>query len=192
MSGAKQPHPFDPARAARLDDPAREAWLPSDALVERLELQTAQSLLDFGAGTARYALAAARANPALHVTAFDLQPEMAALARTRVAEAGAGGIDVTTRLDPKARYDRVLACNLLHEIDDDTLRRLASAVAPRGFALVVDWDADRAHERDFGPPAEHTHTIEEALQRLRLAGLRAQRIPEPRFPYHFAIAASSP
>lgn len=192
MSAAKQPHPFDPARAARLDDPAREAWLPSAALIERLDLQRARSLIDFGTGTARYAIAAARANAALRVTAFDLQPEMAALARVRIAQAGAAGIDVTTTLDPQARYDRVLACNLLHEIDDDTLRTLASAIAPRGFALVVDWDADRAHERDFGPPAEHAHTAEEALQRLRLAGLHPHRIPEPRFPYHFAIVASPP
>lgn len=190
MSGAKQPHPFDPARAARLDDPGREIWLPTAALVEHLDLRNARTLLDFGTGTARYALAAARANPALRVTAYDLQLEMAALARQRIADAGLEGMSVTTVLDPDARYDRVLAVHLLHEIDDGDLRRLAGAIAPRGFALIVDWDADRAQGRDFGPPAEHTHTAEEALQRLRLAGLRPRRLDEPRFPHHFAIAAS--
>jgi trans-aconitate methyltransferase len=49
--GAKQPHRFDPARAAALDDDAREAWLPAEDLFALLDAPEHARVLDFGAGT---------------------------------------------------------------------------------------------------------------------------------------------
>lgn len=59
--GAKQPHPFDPARAALLDDKSRFEYLPPSAIVALLDLDGIRTLLDFGTGTGMYAIEVARA-----------------------------------------------------------------------------------------------------------------------------------
>jgi hypothetical protein len=88
----------------------------------------------------------------------------------------------------RAPYDRILALNVLHEIDNDTLRRLASLLAAEGNVLVLDWDA--TIDRPTGPPAEHAHSPDEARDRLADNGLRRiERIRDARFPYHFIFRA---
>ena len=44
--GAKQPNRFDPARAAILDDPARFAYVPVEALLELLDIPAGGTLVD--------------------------------------------------------------------------------------------------------------------------------------------------
>nr|MBA2767089.1 hypothetical protein [Solirubrobacterales bacterium] len=48
---------FDPARADHLDAPERDAYLPDAPLVALLALQGAETVVDYGAGTGRLALA---------------------------------------------------------------------------------------------------------------------------------------
>ena len=87
-----------------------------------------------------------------------------------------------------APYDRIFALNVLHEIDDDTLRSLAPLLAPQGDVLIFDWDA--TIERPTGPPAEHAHSPAEAEDRIARSGLRCvERICDARFPYHFIFRA---
>jgi SAM-dependent methyltransferase len=188
--GAKQPVIFSHERAAVLDDPERERWLPSAALVEILDAPQNSRVLDFGTGTGRYALAIARARPDLDVTAFDVQPEMLDNVRRRLETENAGNVHVAERADARAPYERILALNLLHEVGDDTLRGIAPLLAPGGTVLIVDWDA--SIDRPTGPPAEHTHTLEEARERLASAGFsHLERVCDARFPYHFILRARS-
>ena len=62
-SGAKQPHPFDPARAVLLDDPSRFEYLSPISLIALLDLDVSDTLVDFGTGTGTYAIEVARARP---------------------------------------------------------------------------------------------------------------------------------
>ena len=89
----------------------------------------------------------------------------------------------------RAPYDRIFALNVLHEIDDETLRSLAPLLAPQGDVLIFDWDA--TIDRPTGPPAEHAHSPAEARDRIARSGLRCiERIRDARFPYHFILRAS--
>jgi len=183
--GAKQPFIFSHQRSSWLDEPEREGWIPTPALIELLDAPPGARVLDFGTGTARYALALARAHPDVIVVACDVQPEMLEIARQRAGDSRLANIVVAdSKSLPGAAYDRILALNVLHEIDDETLRGIASLVAPGGSVLVIDWDA--TVERPTGPPAEHTHAPGEAADRLIRAGLTSmERIGDARFPYHF-------
>lgn len=191
MPGRKQPHPFDPAKAARLDDPEREQWLPAEDLLALLEIRDGMRLLDYGTGTGRYAIALARRYPQSNVTAFDIQEPMLDIVRSRIAEQHLSNVQTAGPAETdlaEASFDRVLAVHILHEIDDEHLQHIRSLLAPGGSVLLVDWE--QTVQRDVGPPAEHVHTVHEALSRLRRSGFTAEVFEAPAFPYHYAIRAS--
>lgn len=184
--GAKQPRRFDPARAARLDDPARFEYLPPEALLELLDLKEDATLLDFGAGTGAYAIEIARARPAVLVYAFDENETMLAHLREKLAKSDVANV---TPIEPselsqlEGRIDRVLALNVLHELGDASLAELRGLLARGGKALIVDWNADT--ERPHGPPREHVYGLDEARSRLLAGGLT--EISVSTFPYHYAF-----
>ena len=189
--GAKQPHIFSHERAAWLDEPEREGWLPTAALIELLDAPACGRVLDFGTGTGRYGLALAQARPDLFVVGYDVQPEMLEMARRHMGGLRRENFQIADWAGAlgQAPYDRILALNVLHEIDNDAVRRLASLLELGGNVLIVDWDA--TIDRPTGPPAEHAHTPHEAQDRLVRNGLECiKRVQDARFPYHFILRAA--
>jgi len=173
-----------------LDDPEREGWLPTAALVELLDVPSGSQVLDFGTGTGRYGFAFAQARPDIRVVAFDVQSEMLDIVRRRAADLHLENFSAASWEETQARapYDRIFALNVLHEIDDDTLRSLAPLLARRADVLIFDWDA--SIDRPTGPPAEHAHSPAEARDRIARSGLRCiELISDARFPYHFIFRA---
>lgn len=191
MPGRKQPHPFDPAKAARLDDPAREQWLPTDKLLALLDVREGQRVLDYGAGTGRYAIGLARLHPRSSITAFDIQEPMLEIVRSRAAEQDVVNLTVAgpreSALAPSS-FDRILGVHLLHEIDDEHLQHIRTLLAPDGLLLIADWE--QSAKRDVGPPPEHVHTVHEAVLRLRRNGFSAEVLENGAFPYHYVIRGS--
>ncbi len=184
-TGAKQPEIFSHERAARLDDPKREQFAPTGRLVELLDVPHGARVLDFGAGTGRYALAIAHTHPRATVVAYDVQPEFLAMIRERAHAANLHNVEAVG--EHHGAFERILAMNVLHEIGDADIRAMREALAPGGSALIVDWNG--GIERPEGPPNDHAHTLDEALARLRAAGFHAEARPDPAFPYHFIITA---
>ena len=188
--GAKQSQPFDPARAARLDDPARFEYLPPAALVALLDVGEAATLVDFGAGTAAYAIEIARVRPGARILALDENETMLAHARQKIVEKGVPNVTAIgpSELAPlRGRVDRVLALNVLHELGDAALAELRGLLVRGGKALVVDWNADV--ERPHGPPGDRVYGVEEARRRLEENGFR--EIASAGFPYHHAFVVVS-
>jgi len=174
-----------------LDDPEREAWLPTVAIVELLDVSSGSHVLDFGTGTGRYGVAFAQARPDVCIVAYDVQPEMLDIVRRRISDVCLKNVSAADWEETQARspYDRIFALNVLHEIDDDTLSLLAPLLAPDGDVLIFDWDA--TIDRPTGPPAEHAHSPDEGWDRIARSGLRCiERIRDPRFPYHFIVRAA--
>ncbi|HVR46894.1 MAG TPA: class I SAM-dependent methyltransferase [Candidatus Binatia bacterium] len=174
-----------------LDDPEREGWLPTAAVIELLDVPSGSRVLDFGTGTGRYGVAFAHAHPDVCVVAYDVQPEMLDIVRRRKEELGLENFVAASWEETQARapYDRIFALNVLHEIDDATLRSLAPLLAPRGDVLIFDWDA--TIDRPTGPPAEHAHSPAEGWDRIARSGLRCiEGIRDPRIPYHFIVRAT--
>ena len=191
MSGAKQPYIFSHERAGVLDDPEREGWLPTAALVELLAVPSGSRVLDFGAGTGRYGIALAQARPDLRIVAYDVQPEMLDIVRRRTADLRLENLSPANWEDTRAKapYDRIFALNVLHEIDDEALRSIVPLLAPKGDVVIFDWDA--TIDRPTGPPAEHAHSPAEARDRIARSGLRCiEQIRDDRFPYHFIFRAT--
>ncbi|MGH7707331.1 MAG: class I SAM-dependent methyltransferase [Vulcanimicrobiaceae bacterium] len=188
-SGARQPERFDPARADRLDDPAREGWLPTARLIALLDVRAGMTVIDFGAGTGAVALPLARAHPGATIVALDEQPAMLERLRERAGAQMRGNLRTIapSEIDAfRGRCERVLAVNVLHELGDAALAELVDLLAPDGFALVVDWSADV--ERSVGPPRDHVYRPEEAHARLERLGLQVTELVAE-FPNHYALFA---
>lgn len=191
MTGRKQPQPFNAERAALLDDPERERWLPTARIVALLDVHGSMRVLDYGTGTGRYALSIARSHPDARVVAFDIQQKMLDIVNDRITESGLRNVRTAgpgSDAVSANTFDRALGVHLLHEIDDEHVAHIHHALKPGGSLLIVDWD--RGVKRDFGPPPDHVHTLDEAVERLRRASFTPNVLDSPDFPYHFTIRAT--
>jgi ubiquinone/menaquinone biosynthesis C-methylase UbiE len=186
----RDPKKFDPARAHLLDAPERERYLPTAKLVELLALDGGETVVDYGAGTGRAAVALAAALPRGRVIAVDENDEMLEHLRGRLdGLANASAVRIAgNRLDmDPGGADRVLAVNLLHEVRGErALAEMRRLVSPDGFVLVVDWE--RGRERATGPPDELLYSIEEAALELADSAFSVESV-DAGLPYHFALIA---
>jgi SAM-dependent methyltransferase len=183
---------FDPARADRLDAPERETYLPDAPLVALLGLAGEETVIDYGAGTGRLAIAARAALGAGgRVIAVDESEEMVARLRERIAVAEAHvevvGIVSNRVPEPDGTADRVLAVNVLHEVHGErALEEMRRLLHPDGLLLVVDWERGRDPQRGLGPTDEILYSEDEAVAELDRAGFEVERHPSQR--WHFVLA----
>lgn len=186
--GARQPERFDPAKAARLDDPARFEYLPPAEVFKILNAPKDANVLDFGTGTGAYAFQLARLRPDVEVIALDEQPEMLNLLRAKPDAKKRPNVKPVLPAEVgayKGKIDRVMALNVLHELGDEALRALKALLKPDGAALFIDWNA--AVERPAGPPPDHVYSPAEGRRRLEQMGFEIQA--EGLFPYHYYTLA---
>ena len=186
--GARQAKRFDPARAAKLDDPERFEYLPPAQVVEMLSAPPNSCVIDFGTGTGTYAIELAKRRPDLEVIALDEQPEMLEMLRAKPAAAEVKNLrplltDALPELQQKA--DSILGINVLHEIGDDALRGLVALLKPEGRVLFVDWNSDV--ERPVGPSRDQVYNATEARKRIETFGLTVEGQSELR--YHYVLMA---
>ncbi len=180
---------FDPARAAMLDDPERLEALPPQTLFSLLDAPAGARVVDFGAGTGTYAIELARQRSDLDVVALDAEPRMLDLLRAKPAAAALANLrPVSSEALPSLRgtAERVLAINVLHELDDDAMRDLVGLLKAGGKALFADWRGDI--DRPTGPPRDKVYTPAEARERLARFSLEIEA--ETLLVYHYAIVAS--
>ena len=192
--GKQRPdHKFDPAKAGRLDAPEREGYLPDAPLVDLLVLDGTETVVDYGAGTGRLAIAVARAlADGGRVLAVEENEEMLVLLSERIAEEGARVEAVLVAENrvplPNAAVDRVLAVNLLHEVRGErALAEMRRLLRPEGLLLVADWERGRDPQRPLGPPDEILYTEAGAAAELERAGFAVEA--HAGFPYHFVLLA---
>lgn len=182
------PYKFDPANAARLENPERLKWLPPKELAELLDVPLNATVLDFGTGTGALVVPIAKSRLDATFYALDEQPSMLELLHAKL---DAQLVSNVVPIDPEhvtaltGTVDRVLAVNVLHELEDREVDLLRSLLRPAGYALVVDWNA--LIERPGGPPRERCYTPRAAAERLR--SLRFTVEPVGNFAYHHAFKA---
>lgn len=190
---SRKPHKFNPEKAAELERPDRQDFLPSERVIDLLQLNGDETVVDYGAGSGVLTIPLARRLARGTVHAVDESPEMARLLGERLAEAGLTNVEehlIESNRVPleDGIADRMLAVNLLHEVIGETaLQEMRRLLSPDGFLLVVDWRSDV--EREVGPPAEVALSPEEGRRMLEEAGFSVSPPAGTGFPYHFALVA---
>jgi ubiquinone/menaquinone biosynthesis C-methylase UbiE len=139
------PEHLDPAYVAGYDrkggsDPAEDV-----ASLQAHGCNSSSTLVDLGAGTGRFAAAAAQSFG--HVVAVDVSPAMLDLQRSRVAELGLSNVDcvqagLLTYAHAGPPVDAVYTRNALHHLPDFwkavALDRIARILKPDGILRVRD------------------------------------------------------
>jgi len=76
---------FDPANAHNLENPERLRELPPATVVHLLQLEGAETVVDYGAGTGMYTIPIARALPHGRVIAVEAYPQLLEMLTTKLA-----------------------------------------------------------------------------------------------------------
>jgi precorrin-6B methylase 2 len=156
-------------------------------------------LLEVGGGSGAYSIAFAKASPALRAEVFD-QASVVGIAERHAAEAGVAG-QVRARVGDLAKdelgsgYDLALLSSICHmlgpEQNQDLLRRVHAALAPKGRLLIQDFVLDESrtaptHAALFainmlvGTESGGTYTEAEYTTWLKTAGFAdVRRVPLP-------------
>lgn len=177
-------HRFDDAErwAKELDDPSRDAWQKPDEVVARIGVAPGMTVVDLGAGTGYFLPHLARAvGETGKVFALDVEPNLVAHMKARVARQGLANVEVRQvgfddpELAP-ASVSRVLIVDTWHHIAhrEAYAIKLAAALVSGGRVAVVDFTADATR----GPPREHRLAPDQVIRELSSAGLASSVVDE--------------
>jgi ubiquinone/menaquinone biosynthesis C-methylase UbiE len=168
----------DVARWERVfDDPARATWQQPDVVVGALALSPGMAVADVGAGTGYLERALSEAvGPRGVVFAVEVEPTLVAHLRERADREGTGNVTPvlgsahSPRL-PAGSVDRILFLDTYHHIGGRVayFRHLASALAPGGRVVIVDWEK---RPDTIGPELSHRLAREQVVDEMRRAGYR--------------------
>jgi len=190
---------FDPAHAAKLENPERLVELPPAALVRLLRLRGAETVIDFGAGTGMYSLPIAESLP--HGTLYAVDEQQVLLDRLRQklsAQPPAGRVEPLLNVEnhvplPDGAGDRILLVNVLHHIYDEpaALAEVTRLLAPGGLLVSVEF---ARMDRPVGPPNERVLAADGLHAVVESMGLKVLAAYEPGEVglYHLAIVAEKP
>lgn len=187
---------FNAKHGKRLEDPQRLEALPRDAVVSRLRLTGAETVVDYGAGTGVYTLGMAAAVPQGRVVAVEALPSLADMLREKLTPELADRLEIVeTDANavplPDGAADRVVMVDVLHHLYDQpgALDEVVRLLRPGGLFLVLDWgDA----ERPIGPPRDHVlglTAVRDIIARMGLTEIEAHE-PGTELPYHLAMVAA--
>ena len=116
-------------------------------LIEQARLAPGQQVLDLGCGTGTLLAMMKEACPAAQLTGVDVDPQILAIARAKLASAGVAAELVegsaTAIPLPPASFDRVLTTLVLHHLTTEQKRAALAAVRrllrPNGELHIADW-----------------------------------------------------
>jgi len=166
-----------------LDRPDRDAREQPEHVLDVLGIPPGATVADVGAGTGYFSLRLARrVGPAGRVLATDLQPEMLAMLRARLSDAGLTNVVpvLATAGDvhlPRGEVDLVLMVDVYHELSDPkgTLAQIRDALRPDGRLALVEY---RGEDPEVPIKPEHKMTLTQIQRELHASGFFFERSDE--------------
>lgn len=185
------PHKFDPARRARLEDPARAELLPPESLLSGAGLRLGMWMADIGCGPGFFTLpASALVGPSGQVFAIDISEEMLEAVREKTGRSGVSNV-VTLRAteDRLPLADRsadfVLLAFVLHEAVNPQrfVREVVRILKTSGRVLLLEWEK---REMEMGPPVMDRLSSQETRTLFEGAGISVLQQFAPNA-YHYGL-----
>ena len=190
-------HRFEKAEewVNKFEGPDRDEWQKPGLVVDALELQPNMTVADIGAGTGYFEFRLALAvEPNGRVIALDVEKDMVRFIRERAKNERMRNVQAHVAAPdnpwlPAGSVDRILIVDTWHHIEEREAyaKKLAAALKPGGFVLIVDFTM----ETDKGPPRAHRIESDQVQRELESAGLRTS-IVEIGLPDQYVIKAVAP
>ena len=167
--------------AAWLERPEREREEAPSKAIAALDIKPGQVVADVGAGSGSYtSRLAARVGPTGRVFASDLQPQMVALLKQRIAREGLTQVEVVqaTEADPRlptGQIDLILMVDVYHELarPQEVLRQLRTALKPGGRLVLIEF---RKESPEVPIREDHKMSVREARMELEAEDYRFDRV----------------
>lgn len=168
-----------------------------DAAIRALKIPPGAAVADIGAGSGYMTLRlSAAVGPAGRVFANDVQPEMIAILRRRLADLGIANVTLVqgTMDDPRlppASVDLALMVDVYHELSQPQamLRRLRAALRPGGRLVLLEY---RKEDPTIPIKREHKMSVQEAKVELEAEGFVLSTIDETLPRQHLLIFTPRP
>ncbi len=190
---------FGAAAAAYVVSEVHRGGADLDAMVGTVRLSGNERVLDIGCGPGHTALAFAP--KVREVVAFDLTPEMLAVAQQQAASRGIENLvcqqgDVASLPFAAGRFDLVTSRLSAHHYGDPerTVAEVKRVLAPGGTFLLLDVVAPEDPTQDTflnalellrDPSHVRDHRVSEWLAMFERSGLGARRVSDFEIPLHF-------
>ncbi|WP_088186957.1 methyltransferase domain-containing protein [Desulfosporosinus sp. FKA] len=167
-------HKFNPGNKRKLDDQWRRQNLPPRPTLEKLGLNSDDTLADVGCGIGYFTIPAAEVIKSPNkVFALDTSEEMLAEVEKRADAAGISNIVLIKTEEyglklPDQAVSFVLLVNVLHEIDNQEgfLGEVYRILKTDGKIALIDW---KKKETEMGPPLDHRISSQDAQGLLQTA-----------------------
>jgi ubiquinone/menaquinone biosynthesis C-methylase UbiE len=160
---------FDPANKNKLDNEWRRQKMPPLQTLEKLGLNSSDTVADIGCGIGYFSIPAAEMlNKGLKVYALDTSKEMLDELKKRAKLANVSNI-LTIETD---EYNLKLAdktitfafmANVIHEIEDKSkfIQEISRKIKMGGRLAIIEWEKKNMQS---GPPIEHRIDYIEAIE----------------------------
>lgn len=166
---------FDPKKLAKLNNPQRLLDIPPDFIWEKLHMETPETIIEIGAGTAFFSIAVLGKSASSTLYACDLSDVMINWMEENVTQQHPNIIPVKTQensipLDD-ALADLVFMINLHHELDNPSrvIEEAHRLLKRGGKIFIVDWKKEDMPE---GPPTQIRCLGKDVEDQLARAGFR--------------------
>ncbi|MDC3424350.1 methyltransferase domain-containing protein [Aquibacillus sp. 3ASR75-11] len=164
---------FNPKDADKLTSTERKELIPSNKVVEMLDLSLNDTVADLGAGNGYFTLPIAKGMEKT-VYAVDIEPKMLRMLKEDAVEEQIDNINYVVsdleniQLD-KGLVNKALIAFVIHEVPnmDKALSEIKRILKPGGQILLLEWEAV---ETEMGPPLHERITSEKMGELLRENG----------------------
>jgi SAM-dependent methyltransferase len=183
-------HPISGRRIGSIMGPGGAEWLersereleelPETAL-DKIGVKPGMTVADVGAGVGYFTIRLAkRVGPKGKVYAIDVQPEMLAVLKDRLAKAKASNVVplLGSETDPKLpanSFDLILMVDVYHELSQPQrmLQKMLAALKPDGHLVLLEYRKEDPH---IPIRSEHKMSVAEAKAEVEAEGFRLESV----------------
>jgi FkbM family methyltransferase len=174
--GREIAHVMGHLAAGWLERPERENEEQVSQAIENMGIQPDERIADIGAGSGYYTFRMARQVPEGKVFAVDLQPEMLAIMRRKIAREGIENVELVQgkEMNPNLAensVDLVIMVDVYHELSHprEVMQEIVQALKPDGRFVLLEYRTE-----DPTVPIKRLHKMSEAqaVKEMKAVGLR--------------------
>jgi ubiquinone/menaquinone biosynthesis C-methylase UbiE len=162
-----------------LERPERITQEQPDRVIDAMQLKPTDVVADIGAGTGYFSIRIAKKVPQGQVIGEDIQPEMIALMKTNIGEAGLANVHPllgTTENPnlPPGSVDKVLMVDAYHEFDmpKEMMQGIIRGLKPDGQVVFVEY---RGEDPSVPILPHHKMTVAQLSAEMGAVGLHLVR-----------------